>query len=103
MEHELQVVRSQYEEHLAHSPATERGLSGGVAPTLSELESEASPTGTGVLLFLSGPDRVDVFLVRNDAVAEASVAVGQAPLAARVRVARDLIRAPAPVLKPLLR
>ena len=90
IEHALQVARSQYEEHLAHSPSGERGFSGGVAPTLSELRAKL-PHGAGLLLFLSGPDRIDAFLVRNDGVTEASATVGEAPLAARVRVARDLI------------
>jgi CHAT domain-containing protein/tetratricopeptide (TPR) repeat protein len=90
IEHALQLVRSQYEEHLAHSPMTGSGLSGDVAPTLSEIRAKL-PKGVGVLLFLSGPERIDAFLIRNDGITETSVAAGQIPLAARVRVARDLI------------
>ena len=91
----LTSARAAYEEHLARraSVPTDRLL--GLAP-MSLKEAQSSLTSDEALLtFLSGPERLDLFVVRSDRVYHQRVPLGERALAVRVRLARELLTGPA--------
>ena len=91
LEHALEATHAEYEEQLAHrasSPAAQ--MLGLTRVTLQDVESQLR-SGEALLNFLSGPDRLDLFVVRAHTIDYRSVQIGDRPLDARVRVARELL------------
>ena len=89
----VERTRSEYVERLAHdaSPPEGRVLSAAAvdaATVRSRLDAHDA-----LLTFVSGPDRLDLFLVRRHALVHRSIHVGERALAQRIRVARDLLGA----------
>ena len=87
----LDVAHSAYEEALARATLSpgDRQMGLGVV-SLPQVQSQLSDDEAW-LTFLSGPERLDLFVVRRDAVVHQSAAVSARDLAIRVRVARDLL------------
>ncbi len=91
LQQSLDATRAAYEEqlsHAAHLPA-ERLL--GLGPvSLADVQRRLDPQDA-LLTFLSGPDRLDLFLVTRGGVLQRSAPVGARELASRVRVARQAV------------
>lgn len=91
LERALEATHAAYEEQLAHratSPAAQ--MLGLTRVTLQDVESQLT-SGEALLTFLSGPDRLDLFVVRANSIHHRSVPIGDRALGARVRVARQLL------------
>ena len=91
LEAALAAVRVAYEEQLATTAVAPGGrLLGLGSMSLAAVQSHLS-RDEALLAFLSGPDRLDLFLVRNRSVFHSAVPVGEQALAVRVRLARELV------------
>ncbi len=91
IQRELDADRAAYEEHLAHdalSPSAR--LLGLASPTLTAVEGRLA-NDEALLLFLAGPERLDVFAVRRDRVYQQQVGKGSRDLAVKLRVIRELM------------
>jgi CHAT domain-containing protein len=91
LERALEATQAAYEEQLAHratSPAAQ--MLGLTSVTLHDVESQLT-SGEALLTFLSGPDRLDLFVVRAKSIQYRSVPIGDRALGERVRVARELL------------
>ncbi|MEA2766431.1 MAG: hypothetical protein QOK07_2835, partial [Gemmatimonadaceae bacterium] len=94
LERELAAVRSAYEEHLIDRAAEpEAPMLGFASVTLKGVQSRLQED-EAVLAFLSGRDRLDVFVVRRNLVLQASIPIGTRALGRRVRLARELLAGP---------
>jgi len=91
LEAALVAARAAYEEQLASRAAQARDRLLGLSPTSLAATQARLGSGDALLTFLSGPDRLDVFLVRRERVFHSSVPLGEEALAMRVRLARQLL------------
>jgi CHAT domain-containing protein len=91
LEREITSARGAYEEQIARSAALPKAALLGLTPV--NLRSVQSRLGNAdaLLTFLSGPDRLDVFLVRRRVLRHTSLPLADRLLAQRVRVARELL------------
>jgi CHAT domain-containing protein len=89
----LHVTQVSFENHLTRRAlsASDR-LPGAASVKLGEIQRRLGPEAA-LLLFLSGPERLDLFVVRHGSLVHRSVPVGSQALAARVRFAREMIGA----------
>jgi CHAT domain-containing protein/tetratricopeptide (TPR) repeat protein len=94
LEHELTAVRSAYEEYLVRRAALPEAPMLGLVPVRLDSVKSRVREDEAVVLFLSGPDRLDVFVVRRRLVQHTSVPLGDRTLAQRVRLARELLGGP---------
>jgi CHAT domain-containing protein len=91
LEHELAVVHGAYEEQLARRAALPKAPLLGLTPVdLHDVQSRLAGD-EALLTFLSGPDRLDVFIVRRGLIRQATILIGDRALAQRVRLARELL------------
>ena len=91
LETALEATHAAYEEQLAHRAASPAARMLGLTHfTLEDVESQLT-SSEALLTFLSGPDRLDMFVVRANGIYHRSVPIGARALAARVRVARQLL------------
>lgn len=89
IERALEAARAAYEEHLAHRAPSPGDRLLGLAPvSLAEVQSRLT-NDEALLTFLSGPDRLDLFVVRRGTVRHRSIPIGDRALALRVRLARE--------------
>jgi len=97
----LEGARAEYEEQLARdalSPGDR--LLGFGAVSLEQVQSQLGDD-EALLTLLSGPERLDLFVVRRNTVIHRSVAVARRDLAVRVRVLRERLTArTAPEIPP---
>jgi len=87
----LEATRAAYEERLsavANSPSAQML---GLSSTRQSVVQANLGAGDAALVFLSGPDRLDEFLVRDNQIHYAGVPIGDRQLASRVRATRDLL------------
>jgi len=85
---ELSRVHAAYESHLAETtPVPRIGMLGLGAVGLRDIQSRLS-SGEALLLYLSGPERLYMFVVRNGSLAYHAVPVSGASLSTRVRLVR---------------
>lgn len=91
LERALESARAAYEDHLASGPGASAG---GVMPpspvSLRDVQSRLAPD-EALLVFLSGPDRLDCFLVRKNRLRYWNAPLGERGLAQRVRMVRGAI------------
>jgi len=91
LEHALEAARGAYEELLAHrAPSPDARMLGGARVGLREVQSQLAGD-EALLTFVSGPDRVDVFVVRAGGVTYHAVSLGDRAIAGRIRVVRELL------------
>jgi CHAT domain-containing protein len=94
LEHELATVRDAYEAQLTRRAALPQAPMLGLAPiSLSSVQSRLGED-EALVTFLSGADRLDVFVVRRGLLSQTSVPLGDRALAQRVRLARELLGRP---------
>ena len=87
----LTAARAGYEEQLAARTTAPGDRLLGLAP-MSLAEAQSHLEGDEALLtFLSGPERLDLFLVRPGRILHTSQPIGEQALATRVRLARELL------------
>jgi CHAT domain-containing protein len=92
LEQRLRTTRSAYEESIAHhAPTPPEQLLGLGRLTLPAVQAELRD-GDALLTLLSSEDRLDIFVVTRTRLAHRSAEVGARELAARVRVARELLQ-----------
>jgi CHAT domain-containing protein len=94
LQRELATVRGAYEEQVARRAALPKAPLLGLTPV--NLRSVQSRLGDddALVTFLSGPDRVDTWVVRRGLARHTSIPLGDRTLAQRVRVARELLARP---------
>jgi CHAT domain-containing protein len=91
LERELQEAHAAYGALLARSAGVATGNAASIAPTdLVELQELLEPD-EALLTFLSGHDRLDVFVVTSSSVRHRSLATSDRALGLRIRVARELL------------
>jgi CHAT domain-containing protein len=91
LEVEVSRARTAYESALATSARIPRGeMLGEYGVKVKDIQASLSPR-QALLLYLSGEDRVDIFVVRRDRVMYASSAIGARELSGKVRFARGLL------------
>jgi CHAT domain-containing protein len=91
LNHALESARAAYEEYLARRagyPGAQ--MVGSAALSLRAVQSRLA-NDEALVDFVSGPDRLDVFVVRQTSMIHNSVPIGDRALALRVRVARELL------------
>jgi len=94
LEHALAKVRGAYEDQLARRAALpEAPMLGLASVSLQSVQSRVAED-EAVLAFLSGPDRVDLFVVRRGLSRHTSIPIGDRALAQRVRLTRELLARP---------
>jgi CHAT domain-containing protein len=94
LERQLATVRTAYEQQLAQRAALPDAPMLGLAPvTLSQVQSQLLDD-EALLAFLSGPRRLDLFVVRRGLSGHVSIPIGDRALAQRVRLARELLARP---------
>ncbi|MGZ3573252.1 MAG: CHAT domain-containing protein [Gemmatimonadaceae bacterium] len=86
----LETARAAYEEELSREGRSPGARVGIVAPSLLAVQSRLA-NDEALVDFVSGPDRLDVFVVRRGVIDHHSVPIGDRALALRVRVARELL------------
>ena len=87
----LAAARAAYEEHLAHRASVPGDRLLGLAPiSLAEVQARLAPD-EALLTVLSGPERLDLFVVRSDGVRHQRAVIGERDIAVRVRIARELL------------
>jgi CHAT domain-containing protein len=87
----LEATRATYEEDLAHRvPVPGERLLGLGAVNLSEVQNRLGDD-EAMIVFLSGPDRLDGFLIRRQSLLQWSRPIGSRELAMRVRLTRELL------------
>jgi CHAT domain-containing protein len=85
----LTSARAAYEEHLARRAVAPGDRLLGLSPMSLE-EAQAGLTSDEALLaFLSGPEQLDLFVVRSAGIFHQRVEIGETALAQRVRIARE--------------
>ena len=94
LEHELTAIRGAYEEQVARRAALPQAPMLGLAPVSLDRVQSGVDENEAVLLFLSGPDRLDLFVARRGLLRHTSIPLGDRALAQRVRLARELLGAP---------
>jgi CHAT domain-containing protein len=94
LQRELATVRGAYEEQVARRAALPNAPLLGLTPV--NLRSVQSRLGDddALVTFLSGPDRLDTWVVRRGLVRHTSIPLGDRTLAQRVRIARELLARP---------
>jgi CHAT domain-containing protein len=91
IERALESARAAYEEYLAHRTPSPGDRLLGLAPvSLAEIQSRLA-SDEALFTFLSGPDRLDVFVVRRGSLLHRSVAIGDRELSLRVRLTREIL------------
>ncbi|HEX5076507.1 MAG TPA: CHAT domain-containing protein [Gemmatimonadaceae bacterium] len=91
LERALETTRAEYEELLAHrAPSPDARLLGGTRVSLREVQSQLA-SDEALLNFVSGPDRVDLFVVRAHSITYRAVSLGDRAIAGRIRVVRELV------------
>jgi CHAT domain-containing protein len=91
LETAIEATHAAYVEQLAHRAASPAArMLGLVHFTLQDVQSQLT-SSEALLTFLSGPDRLDIFVVRTSGIYHRSVPIGDRALGARVRVARQLL------------
>jgi CHAT domain-containing protein len=87
----LEAARAGYEDQLNRQAALPgaKGL-GSASTTLTDVQSELS-SDEALLLYLSGPDYLDLFVVRTNLVSHERIALGDRELTTRVRFLRELM------------
>jgi CHAT domain-containing protein len=89
----LDRTRGEYTEQAArHAPAPDARVLDAAAVDPAVVQSRLGER-EALLTFVSGPDRLDIFLVRRTVILHRSVPVGERALAQRIRVARALLGA----------
>ena len=92
LEKELMRTRTAYESGLVRSARLPGGAAiGNSRVTLKEVQSRLG-RNQALVLYLSGEERLDVFVVRARSVSYRAAAVGARDLARRVRVARETLQ-----------
>jgi CHAT domain-containing protein len=91
LEAALGAARAAYEEQLASRAIEPSDGMLGLSPTNLAVTQSRLAGDEALVTFLSGPDRLDVFLVRPGRVLHSSVPLGERALAMRVRLARELL------------
>lgn len=87
----LEGARAAYEEYLARRASSpDAPMVGLTASSLPAVQSHLA-NDEALVDFVSGPDRLDVFVVRQGLVVQHSVPIADRALALRVRVARELV------------
>lgn len=94
LESELAAVRNRYEEQVARHAALPQAPMLGLATVSLQSVQSSLRDDEAVLTFLSGPDRLDVFVVRRGFLRHTSSALGDRALGQRVRLARELLGGP---------
>jgi CHAT domain-containing protein len=92
--HELATVRGAYEEQVSRRAALPKAPLLGLTPVNLQSIQERLADDEALLTFLSGPDRLDVFVVRRQLIRHTSIPIGSRALAQRVRLARELLARP---------
>ena len=93
LEQALNATQVSYENHLTRRAVSSNDRLLGLAPVkLGEIQSRLAPDAA-LLLFLSGPERLDLFVVRRGSLLHRSAPIGSQALSARVRFAREMIGA----------
>jgi CHAT domain-containing protein/tetratricopeptide (TPR) repeat protein len=101
LETELSRTRTEYETALAKTARIPgAAMLGAGKVTSKEIESRLGPRDA-LLLYLSGGERLDIFVVRSNRVMHRSVSVADRELARRVRVARDAVQRSRDAVQPL--
>ncbi|HZI99662.1 MAG TPA: CHAT domain-containing protein [Gemmatimonadaceae bacterium] len=89
---ELTRMRTAYERTVGEQAKLPRvGVLGGSLPALREIQGRLSPR-QALLLYVSGEDRLELFVVRSGAVAHRSVRVNERELSRKIRFARDALQ-----------
>ncbi|MEO8193783.1 MAG: CHAT domain-containing protein [Gemmatimonadales bacterium] len=87
----LEATRGLYEEQLTRqAPSPQSRLLGLTTVMLADIQARLG-TDEALISYLSGPDRLDMFIVRRSSVLHRSIPIGSAALAARVRAARSIL------------
>jgi CHAT domain-containing protein/tetratricopeptide (TPR) repeat protein len=101
LETELARTRTAYETGLAMTAQMPRAaMLGGGSLTLKKIESKLGRSDA-LLLYLSGENRLDIFLVRADRIIHRSMPVSDRDLARRVRIAREAVQRSQSAKRPL--
>ena len=87
----LTAARSAYEDQIARDAASSGARSGGAAALPARSIGDQLADDEALLLFLSGPQRLDVFVVRPGLVMHRSTPVSSSALAQRVRLVRQVL------------
>jgi CHAT domain-containing protein len=91
LEHALEDARAEHEDLVAHLARAPRDRLLGLASIgLHEVQQALSPA-SALITFLSGPEHLDVFVVRSNSVFHRSVPITDKALSARIRIARGLV------------
>jgi CHAT domain-containing protein len=94
LQHEVTTIRAAYEDQIARRATLPQAPMLGLAPvSLRDVQSHLA-NDEAVLTFLSGPTRLDLFVVRRGSYRHTSVAIGDRALAQRVRLTRELLARP---------
>jgi CHAT domain-containing protein len=94
LEHELATVRGAYEERIVRRATLPEAPMLGLAPVSLPSVQSLLNEDEALLAFLSGPGRLDLFVVRRGLLRHISIPVGDRALAQRVRLARELLATP---------
>ena len=87
----LEAARAGYEDQLNRQAALpDAKRLGSASTTLTDVQSRLS-SDEALLLYLSGPDYLDLFVVRTDLVGHERIALGDRELTTRVRLLRELM------------
>ena len=87
----LTAARSAYEDQLARNAASPAERSAGMAVVTARAVTAQLAGDEALLLFLSGPQRLDVFVVRDGQVVHRSASMSAPALAQRVRLVRQVL------------
>ena len=90
----LDKSEAEYADYLTQT-ATTGGLMATRQPRVAEVQSRLS-NDEALIVFLSGPDRLDEFVISRGSAEYRGIPVGAASLRTRVRVLRDLMNRPTP-------
>jgi len=91
LERALLATRSAYEEHLSHRAVTPSSRFLGVGSVAVERVQEALDADDGLLVYLAGPDRLDLFVVRSGRLVHRAAAIGERELSSRIRIGRGVL------------
>jgi CHAT domain-containing protein len=91
LEQALHATQTSFENHLtSRAVGSNEGLLGLASVKLDEIQSRLAPD-VALLLFLSGPERLDLFVVRRESLFHRSAPIGSQALTARVRFVREML------------
>jgi CHAT domain-containing protein/tetratricopeptide (TPR) repeat protein len=94
LQHELTTIRAAYEDQIARRAVVPQAPMLGLAPlTIRDVQSRLS-NDEAVLAFLSGPSRLELFVIRREFYRESSIPIGDRTLTQRVRLTREMLAGP---------